>query len=159
GLAWSWAGIAISAMSNLFWRRRPLAAEIFVEIVEDLAAARDPLRVILGGDADALDQRPDARDFGAAELAVLQVDVVNDLADGAQRRVLELAALEEHLERALVALMGELGLEHVEAQFAGVGAVAFARHELELRLRIDEAADQPGAGNAVDIDALPRHPG
>ena len=33
-------------------------------------------------------QRPDAGDFGAAELAVLQIDVMDDFRDGAQRRVL-----------------------------------------------------------------------
>src|SRR5262249_43974603 len=78
----------------------PLSApllEIFLEIVEHLGAARDAFRVVLGRDADALDQRPDARDLGAAELVVLEVDIVDDLADGAQRWVLERAALEHHL--------------------------------------------------------------
>ncbi len=35
----------------------------------------------------------------------------------------------------------------------GCGSVARAGHELEARLRIDEAADQPGRGDAVDLHA------
>src|SRR3546814_2127377 len=31
--------------------------------------------------------------------------------------------------------------------------------EFEAGLRVDEAADQPGAGDAVDMDAAARHPG
>src|SRR5262249_48350209 len=68
-------------------QRCPLSAlplEIFVEIVEDLGAARNPFRVVLGRDADPFDQRPDAGDFGATELAVLEIDVMDDLRDGAQ---------------------------------------------------------------------------
>jgi hypothetical protein len=64
----------------------PLSAlllEIFVEVVEDLAASRNPYRVVLRRDTDAFDQRSDAGDFGAAELVVLQIDVMDDLRDGA----------------------------------------------------------------------------
>jgi hypothetical protein len=39
----------------------------------------------------------------------------------------------QHLEAAAVALMGEFGLEHVEAQLAEARRVSFARHELALR--------------------------
>src|SRR5262249_19266411 len=52
----------------------------------------------------------------------------------------------------------ELGLEHVEAQLAFVGAIALAGYEFETRFGIDEAPDQPGAGDAIDIHALSRHP-
>src|SRR5262249_53012082 len=68
-------------------------------------------------------------------------------------------ALQQHLERAFVALVGELGLEHVEAQLAFVGAIALAGYEFETRFGIDEAPYQPGAGDAIDIYALSRHPG
>ncbi len=69
----------------------PLSApllEIFVEVVEHLGASHNPFRIIPRRDSDAFDQRSDAGDFGAAELAVLQIDVMDDLCDGAQRRVL-----------------------------------------------------------------------
>src|SRR5262245_41323203 len=76
----SWADATISP------QRCPLSAlplEIFVEVVEDLGASCNPFRVVLGRDADAFDQRPNARDFGAAELAVLEIDVMDDFCDGA----------------------------------------------------------------------------
>ena len=53
--------------------------------------------------------------------------------------------------------MREVGLEHVEAQLAGHGRVV-AAHEAEPRLGVDEAADQPRAGDPVDVDAAPRDP-
>src|SRR5215510_9259574 len=143
------AAIALSA----------LAFEIFVQVVEDLAAARNALRIVLGRDADAFDQRPDAGDFGAAELAVLEIDVMDDFRDGAQRRVLQRAPLQQHFERAFVALVRELGLEHVEAQLAFVGAIALAGYEFEVRLGIDETPYQPSAGDAIDVYALSRDPG
>src|SRR5262249_16051802 len=152
----SWADATISP------QRCPLSAlplEIFVEVVEDLGASCNPLRVVLGRDPDPLDQRPNAGDFGAAELAVLEIDVMDDLRDGAQGRVLQRAALQQHFERAFVTLVGELGLEHVEAQLAFVGAIPFAGYEFEVRLGIDETPDQPSAGDAIGVYALSRDPG
>src|SRR6516225_12020953 len=136
-----------------------LALEIFVDVIEDLAAARNALRIVLGRDTDAFDQRPDAGDFGAAELAVFEIDVMDDFRDGAQRRVLQRAPLQQHFERAFVTLVRELGLEHVEAQLAFVGAIALAGYEFEVRLGVDETPYQPSAGDAIDIYALSRDPG
>src|SRR5262249_18583230 len=133
--------------------------EIFVEVVEDLAAARNPFRVVLGRDADPFDQRPDARDFGAAELTVLEIDVMDDLRDGAQRRVLQRATLQQHFESAFVALVGELGFEHVEAQLAFVGAISLAGYEFEVRFGIDETPYQPGAGDPIGVYVSSRDPG
>src|SRR5262249_21410554 len=133
--------------------------EVLVEVIEDFGTARDPLRIILGRCADTLHKGSDTCDFGSAELAVLEIDIVDDLADGAKRRVLEAAAIEQDLERALVALMREFRLEHVETQLAFFRPIAFAGDELELGFRIDKAAYQPSAGDAVDIDAFARHPG
>src|SRR5262245_43101920 len=98
----SWA-IPLIVRRAMCFLLSPPFLEILVEIVEHLGAARDAFRIVLGRDADAFDQRPNARDLGAAELVVLEADVVDDLADGAQRGVLERAALQQHLERALVA--------------------------------------------------------
>src|SRR5215472_18532700 len=133
--------------------------EIFVQVVEDLGATRNALRIVLGRNADAFDQRPDAGDFSAAELAVLEIDVMDDFRDGAQRRILQRAPLHQHLECAFVALVRELGLEHVEAQLAFVGAVALAGYEFEARLGVDETPYQPSAGDAIDVYALSRDPG
>src|SRR3954469_15824720 len=136
----------------------PLLFEIFVKVVEHLGATRDAIRVILGRNADPFDQCPDASDLRPAEFVVLQVDVVDDLRDGAQRGVFWHAVLPQHFKGAFVALVGELGFEHVEAQLAGVRAIPLAGYELESRLRIDETAYQPGAGDPIYMDALPRDP-
>jgi len=76
-----------------------------------------------------------------------------------KRAVLEAASIEQHLEGAFVALVREFRLENVETQFALLWAVAFAGDELEAGFRVDEAAYQPSAGDAVDVDALARDPG
>src|SRR6516225_9798167 len=136
-----------------------LLPEKLVEVIEHFGAALDPPRIPARGGADAVDERPDAGDLGATELVVLEVDVVDDLADRAQRGVLEAGALNQHLESALVTFMSELRLEHVEAQLAFLRSIAFARYELEARLRIDEAANQPGAGDPISVDTLAGYPG
>ncbi len=57
-----------------------------------------------------------------ANLRVLEVDVVDDLADRAAAPARSRPiSREQHLESAAVAVVGELGLEHVEAQLAGSG--------------------------------------
>src|SRR5215467_10911929 len=148
------------ALSAELRRSRLLALlpERLIEAVEHFRAARDPLQVIRRGQRDAVDQGPHADRFVAAELVVLEVNVVNDLGDGAQRRILGRDAIEQHLEGALVALMCELGLEHVEAQLAFDRAIALAGNELEARIRVDETTDQPRAPDTVNVYTLPRHP-
>ena len=66
--------------------------------------------------------------------------------------------VEQHLERAAIALVRELGVVHVEADLAGLRAIAARRNELEARLRIEEAADQPRAGDPIDVDTAACHP-
>jgi hypothetical protein len=59
-----------------------------------------------------------------SELAILQVYVVDDFGDRLERWVGQAGMAEQHLEAAAVALMGEFGLEHVEAQLAEARRVA-----------------------------------
>src|SRR5262249_5968807 len=75
-----------------------------------------------------------------------------------QGRVVQPKAADQHFEAAPVALVGELGLEHVEAQLAWLGHVAARRHEFEPRAGIYESPDEPGAGDPVDMHAAARHP-
>src|SRR4029453_15941691 len=121
-------------------------------------AAPQPLLVVALAGGDARHDDADAGRLLATVLAVLEVDVVDDLADGVERRVVQAGALQQHLEGAAVALVGVLALEHVEAHPARARQVGPAGHELEARARIDEAADQPGRGHAVDLHGLARHP-
>src|SRR5262249_10841297 len=91
-------------------------------------------------------------------LAVLQVDVMNDLGDRTEGAVLEPRSRDEDLEGALVTVVGELRLEHVEADLARLGTIPAGGNELEPRVRVDEATDEPGARDPVDVDALPGDP-
>src|SRR5258707_15677015 len=94
-----------------------LAGKRPVQIVEDGAAALEPLVVVVVRRGDAADQGADAGRLLAAVLAVLEVDVVDDLADRRQCRVGQPGVADQYLEGAAVALVRELALEHVEAQF------------------------------------------
>src|SRR4051812_22745276 len=84
---------------------------------------------------------------------------MNDIRDCAKGWVLLPDMIEQHFKRALVAFMRKFGLEHIETKFALIRLIAFAHDEFEARVWIDESADQPGARNAIDVNALPRHPG
>src|SRR3954452_15991177 len=154
-----WDGLASTGtapadvVSAMGFSLAALLAEGLVEVVEHGAAARDPLVVLAIGRADPGNQGANAGRLLAPDLLVLEVDVVHDLADGAQRRVAEAGTAQEDLERAAVPLVGELGFEHVEAQLAGIRHIAFGRHELEVGLRVDEAADPPRGGDSVDVNA------
>src|SRR5262249_61433517 len=85
-------------------------------------------------------------------------DVVHDLRNRHECSVVETEARHEHLEGAEVTLVPELGLEHVEAELLRLGRVALGRHELEGRMLVDEATDEPGTGHAVDVNALASDP-
>ena len=54
--------------------------------------------------------------------------------------------------------MGELRLEHIEADLSSRRAIPLSRDELELCPRVDEPADEPRRGHAIDVDTLSRDP-
>src|SRR6266508_1479065 len=104
---------------------------------------------------DAGDQPLEARRLVPPELPVLQVQVVHHLGDGAECAVLlQSEALEQCFERAAVALVRVVRLERVEAD-GSLPSLA----EAKASFRIDEALDQPGARNTVDMHVRPRYPG
>ena len=94
-------------------------AEILVKIVEHRSAALDPLGIVLACQAKAADQMGNAAGLFPGEFRILEVDVVNDLADRGERRIVQTGLGQQDFERAAVALVGVLGLEHVETQLAG----------------------------------------
>src|SRR5262245_16958331 len=104
------------------------------------------------------DEMVDALRLLASVSRVLQVDVVDDLGERVERGILPPEVAEHHLEGAELAVVSELGLEHVEADLTRCGGVAARSDELEGGRSVDEPADQPGAGDAVDVDALPGDP-
>src|SRR5262245_16812492 len=83
---------------------------------------------------------------------------MHDLADRREGRLVETASQQQHLERAAVALVRELRLEHIEAQLTPTGFIPFRRHELERGVRIDEAPNQPSRADAIHMDLAPRDP-
>src|SRR5436190_1290052 len=135
-----------------------LSAEVLVEVVEHGGPTLEPGLVIPVAHGDARDQPVDAGRLGATELPVFQIDVVDDLGDGTHRRIVYPEPGEQDLEGAEIALVRELGLEHVEAELAALGTVSLARYEFEPRLRVNDAPDQPGARHPIDVDALPSDP-
>src|SRR5262245_44137341 len=97
--------------------------------------------------------------FVTIELRLLEVDVVDDLRERLERRVLEVEGAQHHLERTEIPFMGKLGVEHVEAQFARSRYVAARGNELEGGRLVDKSANEPSAGDAIDMYALSGHPG
>src|SRR5207253_8694968 len=74
--------------------------------------------------------------------------------------IAELVAAQEGLEAAVAAVMRELNAAHVERGRVGRHLVRVVDED-ELRLWVEEAADQPGAGGAIDVTvrtSRPPHP-
>src|SRR5262249_34824815 len=71
--------------------------------------------------------------------------------------ILQPETLQQRLERAVLAVMPELGAQHVErdALARGVGGI----REREDGVRVAEALDEPRRGDAVDVRARTGHPG
>jgi hypothetical protein len=110
-------------------------------------------------EADARDERCESRGLFPLVSPVAKVEVVHDLGDLLQRLIVAPHARQQNFEGAEIAFVGELGVEHVEAELPGLGFVPFGLDVLELRFGIDEAADQPRASDAVDVDPLSGDPG
>src|SRR5260221_1986364 len=114
--------------------------------------------VVTVNGAEPDDGGSDTCSLWTTELRLLQIDVVNDLRNRADPWLADGEPFHEHLERAVVAFVRVLRLEHIEAELARLGTVALCGHELEVSLRIYEAPDQPGAGDAVHLHSGSRHP-
>ena len=75
---------------------------------------------------------------------------MNDPGDLPQHRVVQLVAVQEGLEAAVVTVMRKLHPSHVERRRVGRHLVGIVDED-ELRFQIEEAADQPSAGCPVDV--------
>src|SRR5256885_10995271 len=96
----------------------PLAFEELIKLVEELRGAGDALLVVAVRQGDAGDERGDAGGLLAAEGLFLQIDVVDDLADGADGFVRDAEAVAEDFERAAGGVVGEVATLHVEVDGA-----------------------------------------
>src|SRR5216683_3413185 len=78
-----------------------------------------------------------------------------------KRRILDLVDAQDGIERAAFALMREFHAIDVirnPARLSGNSEDLILRDVDELCIGIDEAADQPGAGNSIDLWVFARHP-
>src|SRR5215207_4921674 len=116
-----------------------------VQSVEEHAALLKYLAVVFEKFGQPRHGGVEPRGFEPVELTVLEVDVVNDLGDMAQGGVVaEAEPFDEGLEGAVLALVCELGAEHVEGD-AALDPFALG-DEVEARALVDELPDQPGGG-------------
>src|SRR6266542_815770 len=134
----------------------PLSFEELMQLIEDLRGAGDAALVVAVRQGDAGDERGHAGGLLPPEGLFLQVDVVDDPADGADGLVGDAEAVAEDFESAALGVVGEVTPLHVESQGAGRRGRGAGG---EPCLLVDEALDQPGAGHPVDVDAGACHPG
>src|SRR5262249_32215098 len=88
---------------------------------------------------------------------VVEVRLMHDLRDDLDPPVLDPEAPDDRLERAVLAVMAEVGAEDVE-RYALAGGVGRVR-ERERGVRVAEALDEPCGGDAVDVGPRARDPG
>src|SRR5260370_40163322 len=86
---------------------------------------------------------------------------MDDLGQQVERWVLDLVLDDDRLEAASAVHVAQLDVGHV----VGVSSLAVChgpdlvrRDEEKLSLGVDEPADQPRAGDSVDVRVLPRYP-
>jgi hypothetical protein len=65
-------------------------------------------------------------------------------------------ASNKNLGGAPIAFVRGLGVEHVESDRALFSAIAARRNELEFRVGIDKALDEPCAPHPIDMNPLAR---
>src|SRR3989442_126087 len=142
-------GATTSSASSLLLQHR-------VEPVKDRHSSLEQFLILLGARREASDGEIHARGLVAGELAVVQVGLVHDLGHDPHAPVLDPEPLDQRLERAVLAVVPEVGAQDIErdALPRGVGRI----RESEFRIRIVEALDEPGGGDAVDVRPRSRHP-
>lgn len=111
--------------------------------------ARPTARVGIAGvkTQPALQHRRQPRNLGVAVLAVVQVDAVDQLGHCLMRRRVQFEGREHCLEGAQAARMAERAAVDVKGHIVRGRSGAID----DLRRRIDEAADEPGGGEPVDV--------
>src|SRR5919197_2706409 len=103
---------------------------------------------------DAGEYTLDPTHIFSLELAVAEIDLMNNFRDLRERRILELKSAQQRFEGAAIALVRVLRLEHVEPELTRFRLVSLWRDELEVRLWIDEPANVPSVCNAGHKDSF-----
>src|SRR5262245_23459130 len=127
-----------------------------VETVEERHAALEQVVVVRRGLRQRPDGQVDAGRLVTRELAVVQIRLVDDLGDELHAPVLEPEPPDQRLERAVLAVVAEVGAQHVERNSLARGVRGVG--ERERRVGIAEALDEPRRGDAVDVRPRAGHP-
>src|SRR5207302_2215315 len=130
--------------------------ERFMQMVENLDRALDSLRVVSNAPGQTLDHHPYPRGLRAIEFRLLQIEVVHDLGDRAHALVRDAGSPHQRLQRAAILFVREIAAGHIETDLAL--ARRRLRVEAEARLGVDETADEPRRGQAVDARVGARDP-
>src|SRR2546421_8608919 len=112
-----------------------------IERIEALKTATQNFIIRQSFFCPTLEDAINADAFQALKLVVLQIGIVNHLADLLSRFVSNCESLPERFESAILVDMRKFGVEHVERHRVGLSRSATAKRE--LRRRIDELADEP----------------
>src|SRR5262249_13994894 len=122
----------------------------FVEAVEDRAG--DGEGFLVGADhGQAAQDDVEAGGFGGVVPFVVEVGFVDDLGDAPEDWIVKLVVTEDGFEAAVALVVAEFDAAHVERGGVG-GHLGGVGDEDELGVGVDVAADEPGAGGAVDVD-------
>src|SRR5437867_13018036 len=104
----------------------------------------------------------ESRRFGLVPKRVVRIRSVDDPRQKYEGWVLaEAMFLDNGLDRALLAMMTEFDPLHIEGDCSllrGHGHYLVDRDEQELGLGVHELLDEPGAGHAINLHPLSRHP-
>jgi hypothetical protein len=106
---------------------------------------------------DAEDDLLDSGGVRPGELSISEVDVVDDFRNVSERRVRIPSDPNERLECARIALVRKVPPDHVEPQLTGLPFL-LRIDEPELRIRINEPANQPGGGDPIDVQPTASDP-
>src|SRR5438270_101001 len=138
-----------------------LALVQLVEVVEHRARAREAILVLPVRHRDRIDEQLESLRFGSPIGVDLEVDVVDDFGDRPQRCIGDLEAAKQHLERAQLALVGQLLRQRprLAGYFLIVGIARGAEHLLHLLVAetLDESRLDEGRV-AAPFDDLAEHP-
>src|SRR5262249_7478630 len=140
------------------WAARPFFGAFSkrpIECLEYVHPGPQQHVIIVVGAAQTVNEPSDGRGFGLAVRGLFEVDVVHDAADMTNRGIGNGEPIAKGLERAVRAVVPEVGLERVEWN----SRRHRARHaEHESRLRIDETTNEPGRRHPVDAGARSGNP-
>src|SRR5215831_3187068 len=87
---------------------------------------------------------------------ILEIDIMNNLSNCANRRVLNLKCSCQCFKSTVFTMMAEFCSKHIKCNRI-LWQLIF-RSKNKLRVRIDETQNKPGRAKTVNVDMLPRCP-